>query len=127
MGDFGVHTTEIDTLKQALCAAEALADVKGKDIIILDLSHLSTFADYFVVATGDSHVHMKALADRVRVTMAQNGTHIGHSEGHESKTWILLDFGNVIIHVFSPAARNYYGLEQLWGDAKTVQWTPKMI
>lgn len=102
--------------------AEALAEVKGKEIVILDLTHLATFSDFFVIAAGDSHVHMKALADRVRQSMAQIGARIAHSEGQESKTWMLLDFGSVIVHIFSPAARDYYGLEQLWGDAKTISY-----
>lgn len=124
MGESGVQTKEIDTMQQALCAAQALADVKGKDLLILDLMHLSTFADFFVIATGDSHVHMKALADRVRERMAHSNFRIGHSEGYESKTWILLDFCNVIVHIFNPSARDYYGLAQLWGDAKIVSWPP---
>jgi ribosome-associated protein len=126
MGEIEVYTQEIDTMKQAHRAAEALAEVKGKEIVILDLSHLSTFTDFFVIATGDSHIHMQALANRVRETMARNGMRIGHSEGQESKTWILLDFCNVIVHIFSPSARAYYALEQLWGDAKSIEWAPEM-
>jgi ribosome-associated protein len=126
MGVIAVNTQEIDTLKQAHCAAEALAEVKGKEIVILDLSHLSTFCDFFVIATGDSHIHMKALADRTRQTMAQSGMRIAHSEGQDSKTWVLLDFCNVIVHIFSPSARNYYALEQIWGDAKSIKRIPEM-
>lgn len=120
-----VHAQAIDTLKEAHRAAEALAEVKGKEIVILDVSRLSTFCDFFVIASGDSHVHMKALADRTRETMAQSGMRIGHSEGQDSKTWILLDFCNVIVHIFSPSARAYYALEQLWGDAKRIERLPE--
>lgn len=125
MGEFGAKTKEFDSMEQARCAAEALADIKGKEIVLLDLTHLSTFSDFFVIATGDSHVHMRALADRVRQAMARQGARINHSEGQESKTWILLDFSQVIVHIFSPAARSYYGLEQLWGDAVLTAWSPE--
>ncbi|MBN2326303.1 MAG: ribosome silencing factor [Candidatus Omnitrophica bacterium] len=123
IGESGIFTNDIDTQEQAKRAAEALAEVKGKEIVILDLTHLTTFADFFVIAAGDSHVHMKALSDRVRESMAQFGARIVHSEGQGSKTWMLLDFGSVIVHIFSPAARDYYGLEQLWGDAKTIPYS----
>ncbi len=95
-----------------------MAEVKGKDILLLDLTHLSTFTDYFVIATAESHVQMKALADSVRSNMALEGSKIHNAEGQDSKTWILLDYSHVIVHIFSPAARDYYGLEHLWGDAK---------
>ncbi len=125
MGDIDTLRKDKDSMEQARFAAEALADVKGKEIVLMDLTHLSTFSDFFIIATGDSRVHMKALADRVREVMSQTGTRINHSEGHDSKTWILLDFSDVIVHIFSPSARKYYGLEQLWGDAKIIPWTPE--
>ncbi len=101
-------------------AASVLSEVKGKDITLLKLSEVSSFADYFVVVTGDTHVHMKALADRVRERMSKCGISIGRAEGRESKTWILLDYHDIIIHIFSPKAREFYALDQLWGDAHEI-------
>ncbi len=103
-------------------AAEALADVKGRDIILLDLSNQSSFADFFVIVSGDSQVHMRALANRVRETMADEGARVKHSEGRDSQHWMLLDFNDVIVHIFSQQARPYYSLESLWGDADIIQW-----
>jgi ribosome-associated protein len=65
---------------------------------------------------------MRSLADRARESLAIHGAKITSSEGKESKSWILLDYGSILVHVFSPKARNYYGLEQLWGDAKQIEW-----
>lgn len=103
-------------------AAEALAEVKGNDITLLNLSKQSSFADYFVIVTGDSPVHMRALANRVRQTMADEGSRVKHSEGRDSQHWMLLDFNTVIVHIFSQQARPYYNLESLWGDADIIQW-----
>jgi ribosome-associated protein len=89
----------------------------------MDLSGISTFADYFVIATGESHVQMQAMADRVRQAIAKTGVKISTAEGKESKSWILLDYGSIIIHIMSPKAREYYGLQQLWGDAREIDWS----
>lgn len=124
MGETVTRTIDVEALEKARLAAEALDDLKGKEIVILDLTHLSTFSDFFVIVTGDSHVHMKSMADRARQAISRHGLRINHAEGHESKTWILLDFNNVIVHIFSPSARNYYGLEQLWGDAQRIPLYP---
>ena len=78
---------------------------------------MSSIADYFVIATGDGHVHIKALADKVRETLSKLNKKISHTEGFESKNWILLDYYSVVVHIFSKEARDYYGLENLWGDA----------
>lgn len=104
-------------------AANALSQVKGKDIILLDVTEVAMFADYFVVATGESRVQMRALADRVRETMAKYGKKIGHEEGRRSHSWILLDYENLIVHILSKRARAYYALEQVWGDARVIPWT----
>ncbi|MBI1389237.1 MAG: ribosome silencing factor [bacterium] len=109
----------------ARMAADALAEVKGGDIVVIDVEKNSSIADYFVIATGDSSVHMRAMADRVRQAMASHGSRISHGEGRESQNWILLDFNTVIVHIFSKNARNYYGLENLWGDADMIGWNER--
>ncbi|MBZ0258261.1 ribosome silencing factor [bacterium] len=103
-------------------AAEALADVKGRDLILINMAKKSSFADYFVIVTGDSPVHMRALSNRVRESMASEGERVKHSEGRASQHWILLDFNSVVVHIFSQQARPYYGLESLWGDTEIIQW-----
>jgi ribosome-associated protein len=104
-------------------AANALAEVKGKDIALLEVTEVSSFADFFVLVTGDSHVHMRALADRVRERMAKLGIQLGRTEGRESRTWILLDYHSLIVHIFSPAARDFYDLSRLWGDAREIAFS----
>lgn len=122
MNETDVIRADERTRQLAYLAANALADVKAEEIILLDLTRLNTFADFFVIANGSSHIHMKALADRVRETMRKEHAPIHHVEGEDSKTWILLGFDAVVVHIFSRSARDYYGLEQLWGDAKIVDW-----
>ena len=95
---------------------------KGLDISLLDLTTICSFADYFIIVTGDNPIHMRALGDRVRDALAKKGAHITSSEGRDSKSWVLLDFGPIIIHIMSRKAREYYGLEKLWGDARKVPW-----
>ncbi len=107
----------------ALKSADALSEVKGRDIVILDLSEVSTFADYFVIVTGDSHIHMQALADHVRERMSQYDTKLWRSEGRNSQTWILLDYSSLIVHIFSKSSREFYSLAQLWGDAKEIPFS----
>lgn len=117
---------DLEQAKQiALQAANALAEVKGKDIIILDFAGKSSFTDYFVIATGDSPVHMQALANRVRNSISK-AIAIDHTEGRESKNWVLLDYHTVIIHIFSRKAREYYAIDQLWGDAQVVSWSDEL-
>ncbi len=110
-----------ETLARA--AADALAEAKGKNIVLLDLSKVSSFADYFVIGTGESQVQMSALSRKVRETMIQNEAKSLNSSGSDSDSWILLDYGTVIIHIFSQKARNYYALEEFWGDAGIIHWT----
>lgn len=99
-----------------------LDEGKGLDTVLLDLAKICSFADYFIIVTGDNPIHMRALADRVRDALAKKGAHITSSEGRESKSWVLLDYGAIIVHVMSKKAREYYGLEKLWGDARVIQW-----
>lgn len=123
MGEANLTAQDPRTAALARRAAMALDDGKGADIALLDVTGVSAFADYFVIATGQSETHMKALAGQVREAMAAEGLRIGHTEGRTSKSWILLDFDAVIVHIFSRRARGYYALEDLWGDAKAISWS----
>ena len=103
----------------ALLAARALADKKAKEIQALEISDLTTLAEYFVIATGSSNPQINALVDNVeKVLHEEAGEEALHREGYRGGTWVLLDYGCIAIHVFSAEAREFYGLERLWRDGK---------
>lgn len=92
----------------------ALEDVKGRDITVLDTSRLTSLFDRMVIASGDSNRQTRALADNVREKIREAGEHAGSTEGEETGDWVLLDLGDVVVHVMLPAVRAYYNLEELW-------------
>ncbi|MDD2481762.1 MAG: ribosome silencing factor [Lutispora sp.] len=99
---------------------QILQDKKAKDIKVLDIHELSALSDYFVIATGTSTTHVQALCDNVEEKMEEDGYKIHHKEGFRNGRWILLDYYDVIIHIFYEEERKFYNLERLWVDAKTV-------
>ena len=102
----------------AKLAVEALEDVKGKDIVELDTTNLTSLFSRLVVCTGDSNRQVKALANNVAVTLKEAGVELVGTEGHESGEWVLVDAGDVVVHVMLPAVRDYYDIEALWGGEK---------
>jgi len=92
----------------------------GKDIVTLDLRELSPVADFFVLVTGNSAPQLNALAETAKETLIKQGLKLSHAEGIKSAQWVLLDFGDIIVHIFDSEARQYYNLERVWGDAKVV-------
>lgn len=106
----------MNTREQALEIVKILDSKKGLDIKLINISEVSSLADYMVIATGTSSTHVKALAEEVEYKMDQMGISVSHIEGHRSNTWILLDYVDIIVHVFSDEAREYYSLERLWQD-----------
>lgn len=108
----------------ALLAAKALSDKKGKEIRVLEITELTTLADYFVLATGSSNTQINALVDNVeKVLTEEAGEEPLHREGYRGGTWVLLDYGCIAIHVFNQEAREFYGLERLWQDGRPVDLT----
>jgi ribosome-associated protein len=110
-----------EPLALAHALAEALAEKKGEDILVLDLIGVCSFADYFVLATGISERTLTALADdllRKFKGVARTGR--SPTEGNAPSGWILLDFGSVVVHLLSPAQRKYYKLEELWREGRIV-------
>ncbi len=109
-----------DSDKSSYNLAKALARIisekKGEDIIIFDLKDISPITDYFVIATGLSDIHNKTIAEHLSEFEEPN-----HIEGLEGGGWILLDYIDVIVHIFSKEAREFYGLERLWGDAPQIK------
>lgn len=100
----------------AFAAAKALNSKKGRDIRVLHIEDLTVVTDYIVIAAGTSGTQVKALAEEVEFKLEQEGVKTLRAEGYQAKNWILLDYGSVIVHVFSPEAREYYDLERLWAD-----------
>ena len=113
----------------ALLAARALSDKKGKEIQVLEIGELTTLADYFVIATGSSNTQINALVDNVEKVLLEEAEEDPlHREGYRGGTWVLLDYGSVIVHVFTQEAHDYYDLEHLWADATVVpasEWMPE--
>ena len=108
----------------ALLAAKALSDKKGREIRVLEIVDLTTLADYFVLATGSSNTQINALVDSVEKALSeQAGEEPLHREGYRGGTWVLLDYGCIAVHVFNGEAREFYGLERLWRDGKSVDLT----
>jgi ribosome-associated protein len=115
-----VEGVQIDTAPIAKIAVDAAADKKASDILLLDIREVTTFADYFVVCTGQNPRQIQAIADSIDEALKERGWELFQREGNSETGWILLDFGDIIIHIFSPKEREYYQLERLWGQAKTV-------
>ena len=102
----------------ARAAAQAAYDKKGEDVQVLDLTELSDVCDYFVLATGANNRQVDSIVDEIEEKVAEAcGEHPFSIEGREQKTWMLMDYGSVVVHVFTPEARDFYRLEKLWGDA----------
>ena len=96
-------------------------DKKGKEIILLDLKVVSTIADYFIICSGESSVHMRSIAEEIEKRFKKKGIKLFNPQSPRDSYWILLDFGTVVIHIFSKEAREFYQLERLWADAsKTI-------
>ena len=104
----------------AYAAYKCLDSKKGVGVKLLRISDVSTLADYFLICTGTSNTHVKTLCDYVEKTLEDMGETMLGREGHRGNTWELLDFGCVVVHVFTDEARKFYDLERLWSDAETV-------
>ncbi len=112
-----------DALKIALQAAD---DKKAYDLVALDISEISTFASYFLICTGDSSRQIKTVADEVELRLEAQGIRPSHVEGYQNAEWILMDYIDLVIHIFSKNARAYYDLERLWRDGKSMD-TQKLL
>ena len=104
----------------AAIAAKALDDKKGVDIRLLEIAGVTTLADHFLICTGTSNTHVKALCDSVEKALDEVGEPALRREGHRSGTWVLLDYGCLVVHVFTEETRQFYDLERLWSDAKKI-------
>ncbi len=109
---------EISAKEMAKSAYEALADKKAKDVKILDISEISPIADYFLVASGENPAKRSAMTDAVEEALGRLGCSGMRKEGDHRSTWILLDYKEIIVHIFSDEDREFYDLERVWRDAK---------
>ena len=101
-------------------AYDAFADKKGIDIRILKIANISTIADYFIIANGNNPNQLTAMQDAVDETMYTNGVHSKQVEGNSNSTWILMDYQDIIVHLFSSEDRLFYDLERIWRDGKII-------
>lgn len=99
----------------------AIEDRKGEDIRVLDISGVSVMADYFIIASGNNKNQVQAIADNVNEAMLENRLELKQTEGYNTAGWILMDYGDIIVHVFSKEERLFYDLERIWRDGKTVE------
>ena len=101
-------------------AVKALDSKKGKEIRLIRIDKITTFAEYFVICTGTSNTQINALGDEVEKELTEKGEEPLHREGYRGGTWVLLDYGCVVVHVFNDEARKFYSLEHLWADGEEV-------
>ncbi len=104
-----------------MIAAHAASEKKATDLVLLDLREIVSFTEFFLICTGASTRQVQAISNAIEDTLRKSGKHPLHIEGYSSAEWILLDYGDFIVHVFSPASRRFYDLERLWRDAPRVE------
>ena len=107
-------------MRTAQQAGRAAQDKKAVDLTVLDVRGLSSVTDYFLVCSGRSTTHVRTISDAIRQDLKAGGIRPLHTEGRPESGWVLLDYGDVLVHVFLEGTRAYYGLERLWGDAPSV-------
>lgn len=116
-----------ESRKMALMAVEALEDKKGADISILDISEISVLADYFIIANGSNRNQVQAMSDSVEEALGKAGYLPKQIEGYQAAGWILLDYKDIIVHVFSREEREFYDLERVWRDGKEISKEDLMV
>jgi len=110
----------MNVLEIAQKSAEMLEDKKAGDVVILDIKELSIIADYFVICHGNSSTQVQALATELKKRLNETGIEIKNVEGYDTARWVLVDLGDVVVHIFHKDEREYYNIERIWGDAAIV-------
>lgn len=110
----------MDNKELVKVAVELLEEKKAENIKVLDIHEISVMADYFIIASASNLSQVKAISDQLEQKLFENGLKLLHSEGYQTARWVLLDFGNIIIHIFYKDEREFYQLERVWGDAKEI-------
>lgn len=117
---YNVEVETVQAKEMAKIAYHALDEKKGEDIRIIDIAGISVLADYFIIANGSSESQVQAMVDNVEEEMHKAGYSLKQREGYGSGNWVLLDFGDVIVHVFDKENRLFYDLERIWRDGKNI-------
>jgi ribosome-associated protein len=102
---------------KARLAAQVALGKKADGLVVLDLQAISGIADFFVICSGGSSTQVRTIADAIEASLKEHGFRVSHREGMPESGWLLLDYGDVVVHVFLPDTRDFYALERLWGDA----------
>ncbi|MGB7814978.1 MAG: ribosome silencing factor [Methylotenera sp.] len=110
-------TFDLEIMKQAVI--DAIEDIKGFDISVMDVRKLTSLTNYMIVASATSSRQAKAIADNVREKLKEKGYHIRGTEGEKEGEWVLVDLDDIVVHIMVPTTRAYYNLEQLWGEAES--------
>jgi ribosome-associated protein len=113
------QAVEID--ERVLMALQAAAEKKAIDIVVLDLRDVASFTDFFVITSGSNERQVQAISDEVVETLKKNGSSVARVEGYKTAEWILLDYGDFVVHVFDEKARKFYDLERLWRESKRLE------
>lgn len=113
-------STASNSLALAQRAAQIALDTKAQDVVILDLRSVTDMTDFFIIASGTSDTHARAIGEHVMEGLKKEGSPAHHVEGLEKGRWVLLDFVDFVVHVFHPSLRDFYQLERLWADAEQI-------
>ena len=119
----GSRQKAIDSPELVARAADLMLDKKAKDVTILDVRNLTNITDFVVICTGETDIQVKAVADHLHKVLSKEGERPYHIEGYEQLSWVLLDYVDVVAHVFLPETRSHYDFERLWADAKVSEVT----
>ena len=118
---------ELTTEQKIEVIVKALDSKRAEDIQVIKIGDLTIIADYFIIADGTSNIHTKALAEEVEFKMTQLGIEPSRTEGYQGQTWIVLDYGDVVVHVFYKETRDHYNLERLWSDGTSVDISKYLV
>ena len=110
-----------DAKKMAMLAVSGLEDKKANDVRILDIEKISTLADYFIIASGTNRNQVQAMADYVEEFLGKAGYSPKHLEGYQNANWILMDYGDIVLHLFDEENRLFYDLERIWRDGTVIE------
>lgn len=119
------QTPIAQTTAEAQRAAALCLDLKATNVALLDLTKVSDATDYFVIASGSSDTHVRAIAEHVMEVMKKSGVRAHHVEGMQTGRWVLIDYVDFVVHIFHPVLRDFYQLERLWSDAPLVTLAPE--
>jgi ribosome-associated protein len=108
-------------------ALQAAGDKKALDLTVLDLHDIASFTDFFVIATGTNRRQVQAISDEVVEQLKRKGTRAARVEGFQTAEWILIDYGDFVVHIFEDKARRFYDLERLWREAKRIDVSPELL